>query len=163
MVYVKMPDKTQSQQQQKTKELKTFSTQVITLDQIRNDKRKLTLVYIIKALGEVSEKGLSYLINYLKEEKKTSLGYNIVKIEDKIIVRELTEDIKSLLYVGIVEVDPKSKKLKLTSNGQEFLESIKVVDKDIEQLYQIVEEYRNKITAIDEEISLISTSTIRKR
>jgi len=162
MVYVKMPDKTQSQQQ-KTKELKTFSTQVITLDQIRNDKRKLTLVYIIKALGEVSEKGLSYLINYLKEEKKINLGYNIVKIGDKIIVRELTEDIKSLLYVGIVEVDPKSKKLKLTSNGQEFLESIKVVDKDVEQLCQIAEEYRNKITAIDEEISLISTSTIRKR
>uniref|UniRef100_A0A7C5YVQ1 Uncharacterized protein n=1 Tax=Ignisphaera aggregans TaxID=334771 RepID=A0A7C5YVQ1_9CREN len=157
-----MPDKTQSQQQ-KTKELKTFSTQVITLDQIRNDKRKLTLVYIIKALGEVSEKGLSYLINYLKEEKKINLGYNIVKIGDKIIVRELTEDIKSLLYVGIVEVDPKSKKLKLTSNGQEFLESIKVVDKDVEQLCQIAEEYRNKITAIDEEISLISTSTIRKR
>ncbi|MCS7111368.1 MAG: hypothetical protein N3D82_03725 [Ignisphaera sp.] len=157
-----MPDKT-SPQQQKTKELKTFSVQVVTLDQIRNDKRKSALVYIIKSLKEVSEKGLSYLINYLKEEKKIDLGYNIIKIGNKIIVKELNDDIKLLLYVGIIEMDLKTRKLRLTSNGQEFLEGIKVIDKDLEQLLQLVEEYRNKIVAIDEEISLITTSIASRR
>ncbi len=157
-----MPERT-SVQQQKTKELKIFSVQVVTLDQIRNDKRKLTLIYIIKSLKEVSEKGLSYLINYLKEEKKKDLGYNITKIGNKIIVKELNEDIKLLLYAGIIEMDPKTKKLRLTSNGQEFLESIKVVDKDLEQLLQLIEEYRNKIIAIDEEISLMTVSISGKK
>lgn len=157
-----MPEKT-SAQQQKTKELKVFSVQVVTLDQIKNDKRKLTLIYIIKSLKEVSEKGLSYLINYLKEEKKIDLGFNITKIGNKIIVKELNEDVKLLLYVGIIEMDPKTKKLRLTSNGQEFLESIKIVDKDLEQLLQIVEEYRNRIVAIDEEISLMAVSISGKK
>lgn len=157
-----MPDKAPSQQQ-KTKELKTFSVQIVTLDQIRNDKRKLMLIYMIKSLKEVSEKGLTYLINYLKEEKKIDLGYNIIKIGNKIIVKELNDDIKLLLYVGIVEMDPKSKKLRLTSSGQEFLENTKVIDKDVEQLLQLVEEYRNKIIAIDEEISLISMNISGRR
>lgn len=157
-----MPDKASSQQQ-KTKELKTFSVQIVTLDQIRNDKRKLMLIYMIKSLKEVSEKGLTYLINYLKEEKKIDLGYNIIKIGNKIIVKELNDDIKLLLYVGIVEMDPKSKKLRLTSSGQEFLENTKVIDKDVEQLLQLVEEYRNKIIAIDEEISLISMNISGRR
>ncbi|MEM2528619.1 MAG: hypothetical protein QXG40_04400 [Ignisphaera sp.] len=157
-----MPDKAPSQQQ-KTKELKTFSVQIVTLDQIRNDKRKLILIYMIKSLKEVSEKGLTYLINYLKEEKKIDLGYNIIKIGNKIIVKELNDDIKLLLYVGIVEMDPKSKKLRLTSSGQEFLENTKIIDKDVEQLLQLVEEYRNKIIAIDEEISLISMNISSRR
>ncbi|MEM1778999.1 MAG: hypothetical protein QXU96_06560, partial [Ignisphaera sp.] len=86
-----------------------------------------------------------------------------IKIGNKIIVKELNDDIKLLLYVGIVEMDPKSKKLRLTSSGQEFLENTKVIDKDVEQLLQLVEEYRNKIIAIDEEISLISMNISGRR
>lgn len=156
-----MPDKT-STQQQKTKELKIFSAQVVTLDQIKNSRRKLMLVYMIRSLKEVSEKGLTYLINYLKEEKKVDAGYSIIKIGNKIIAKELNDDIKQLLYVGIIEMDPKTKKLRLTSSGHEFLEGIKMVDRDVESLVQLTEEYRNKIVAIDEEISLMSMGSSKR-
>lgn len=157
----RMPDKTQ-QQQQKTKELKVFSAQVITLDQIRNDSRKLRLLFAISTLKEVSEKGLAYMVQYLKEERKIDMGYNIVKLGNKLIVRELPDDIKALLYVGLIEVDPKTKKLRLTSNGQEFLEKISK-NEDIDNFIKVVDELRSKIVVIDEEVSLTALPTERKR
>jgi predicted transcriptional regulator len=160
---LKMPEKTQ---QQKTKELKTFSAQVVTLDTIKNDKRKLTLLHIIKTLNSVSEKGLTHLINILREEKKVDLGYNIVKLGNRIIVRELSEDIKALLYVGLIETEPKSKKLQLTSKGKEFLEGLQVIDSKLNEILKTVEEQKSKIIAIDEEVSAviqISQQSARRR
>ncbi len=156
-----MPDKTQ-QQQQKTKELKVFSTQVVTLDQIRSDPRKMRLLFAISTLKEVSEKGLAYMIQYIKEEKKIDMGYNVIKLGNKLIVRELPDDIKALLYVGLIEVDPKTKKLRLTSNGQEFLEKISK-NEDIDNIIKIVDELRNKIVVIDEEVSITTLSTFQRR
>lgn len=155
----KMPDKTQ---QQKTKELKVFSTQVVTLEQIKSDPRKMKLLFAINTLKEVSEKGLAYMVQYIKEEKKIDMGYNVIKLGNKLIVRELPDDIKALLYVGLIEVDPKTKKLRLTSNGQEFLEKISKSE-DIDNFIKIVDELRNKIVVIDEEVSLTALPTYQRK
>ncbi|MCI4437991.1 MAG: hypothetical protein JHC33_14380 [Ignisphaera sp.] len=151
-----MPEKTQQkaqQQQQKTKELKVFSTQVVTLDTIKNDKRKLTLLLIIKNFGSISEKALAYLIELLHNEKKIDLGYNIVKLGNKVIVRELTEDIRALLYVGVAEVNPQTKKLQVTSRGMEFLDSLQLQDPKIDEVLKAVEEVKIKVIPIDEEVA----------
>ncbi|MDK6029299.1 hypothetical protein QPL79_07985 [Ignisphaera sp. 4213-co] len=159
-----MPEKQQTQQQ-KTKELKVFSTQVVTIDAIRNDRRKLTLLYMIKTLNSVSEKGLTHLITILNDEKGVNLGYTIVKLGNRIIVRELLEDIKALLYVGLIETDPKTKKLQLTSKGKEFLETIQTVDKKLSEILGTVEELKTKVVAIDEEVATATQimQQIRKR
>jgi hypothetical protein len=155
-----VPEKTQ---QQKTKELKTFSVQVVTLETVKNDRRKLVLLYMIKVLNSVSEKGLTYLINIMHEEKKIDLGYSIVKLGNRVIVRELSEDIKALLYVGLVETDPKSKKLQLTSRGKEFLENLQVADSKLDEILRIVEEQRSRVVPIDEEVSAVVQTTQQAR
>jgi len=151
-----MPEKTQQkaqQQQQKTKELKVFSSQVVTLDTIKNDKRKLILLLIIKSFGSISEKALAYLIELLHNEKKIDLGYNIVKLGNKVIVRGLTEDVRALLYVGVAEVNPQTKKLQVTSRGMEFLDSLQLQDPKIDEVLKAVEEVKNKVIPIDEEVA----------
>jgi len=155
-----VPEKTQ---QQKTKELKTFSVQVVTLETVKNDRRKLVLLNMIKVLNSVSEKGLTYLINIMHEEKKIDLGYSIVKLGNRVIVRELSEDIKALLYVGLVETDPKSKKLQLTSRGKEFLENLQVADSKLDEILRIVEEQRSRVVPIDEEVSAVAQTTQQAR
>ena len=147
-----MPER-QVQQQQKTKELKTFSTQVVTLDAIKNDKRKMTLLHIIKVLNAVSEKGLSYLVTVLHDEKKVDLGYTIVRLGNRVIVKDLLEDIKALLYVGLIESDPKTKKLQLTSRGKEFLESLQIADTKLSEVLSSVEELKSRVIAVDEEVA----------
>lgn len=147
-----MPER-QVQQQQKTKELKTFSTQVVTLDAIKNDKRKMTLLHIIKVLNAVSEKGLSYLVTVLHDEKKVDLGYTIVRLGNRVIVKDLLEDIKALLYVGLIESDPKTKKLQLTSRGKEFLESLQIADTKLSEVLSSAEELKSRVIAVDEEVA----------
>lgn len=157
-----MPEKSGSSQQ-KTKELKVFSSQVITLDHIKKDKRKLVLVHIIKACNEISEKGLAHLIALLKDEKNINLNYTIFKLGNRIVVKELQEDVKALLYTGVIEVNPKNKKLKITSTGLEFLDKVQnsVELENITSVLQAVEELKPKITPLDEEVALIASS-IRK-
>ncbi|MEM1541676.1 MAG: hypothetical protein QW101_05520 [Ignisphaera sp.] len=150
------PEKTVGTQQ-KTKELKIFSTQIITLDQIKKDKRKLLLLNIIKNYNEVSEKGLAYLITLLKDEKGFNINYTTVKLGNRAIVRELQDDIKALLYTGLVEVNPKNKKLRLTSNGQEFLESTSKEVESFNDVLQAAEELKTRVQLVDEEVSLIAT------
>lgn len=142
--------------QQKTKELKVFSTQVVTLDQVKRDRRKLMLLHIIKACNEVSEKGLSLLISMLKDEKNIDLNYSVFKLGGRTIVKELQEDLKTLLYLDLIEVNPNNKKLRLTSNGQDFLEKISTEAGDFNDLIQAVEELKPKIVPVDEEVSLVT-------
>lgn len=156
-----MPEKSVPAQQ-KSKEMKVFSTQVITLDHVKKDKRKLLLLNIIKTCNEISERGLSILITMLKDEKNINLNYTILKLGNRIIARELQEDIRALLYLGLIEVDPKNKKLKLTSNGQEFLDNIVSTVEDLKDILSAVEELKPRIIPIDEEVSLVALSSSRK-
>ncbi|MEM1526053.1 MAG: hypothetical protein QW775_06975, partial [Ignisphaera sp.] len=158
-----MPEKS-STTQQKTKELKTFSAQIITQDHIKKDKRKLSLLNIIKTCDEISEKGLIYLIAMLKDEKGLNIGYTILKMGTRVIIRELQEDIRALLYTSLIEVNPKNKKLRLTSIGNEFLDKVSPseVVENLESILKAVEELKPKILPLDEEVALIASSPTKR-
>ncbi|HDI02338.1 MAG TPA: hypothetical protein ENF93_01695 [Ignisphaera sp.] len=149
---------------QKTKELKTFSMQVVTIDHIKKDPRKMKLLHIIHHIGAISEKALTYLLYYLKE-KGLDLGYNFIVIGGKPMSKDVLEDIMALLYVGLVENDPRTKKLRLTSNGMEFMEKNALAPEEVKDLLAAVDELKPKITPIDAEVELASTESrpIRKR
>lgn len=150
--------------QQKSKELKIFSVQVVTPEHIRRDKRKLMLLYIIKTYGEISEKGLTHLIILLRDEKGISLNYTIFRIGTRVVIKELQEDLRALLYTGLIEVNPKNKKLRVTSNGLEFLDKIDVASiENLNTILQTVEELKPKIMPLDEEVALVASTSTGKR
>lgn len=60
--------------QTKSKDVKLVTKQVITPDVLKEDKRKVKLLYIIKVLGGASEKALVTALNEMKE-KGLDLGY----------------------------------------------------------------------------------------
>ena len=140
--------------QQKTKELKTFSMQVITLDDIKRDERKMRLLQIIESAGPISEKALTHLLYLLKEEKGINLGYNFVVIGGKPVSKEVLEDLRALLYVGLIENEPRTRKLQVTSNGLEFLEKNRLSDELTKKVLEAVEELKPKIAPIDAEVEL---------
>jgi len=142
----------------KTKELKTFSMQVVTVDAIKRDERKMRLLHIIQHLGAVSEKALTYLLYYLKE-KGMDLGYNFIVIGGKPMSREVLDDIMALLYTGLIENDPRTKKLRLTSSGVEFMEKNALPKEVVEDMLKAVDELKSKIAPIDAEIELSTSMT----
>ncbi len=148
--------------QQKTKELKTFSMQVITLDDIKRDQRKLRLLHIIERVGPISEKALTHLLYLLKEEKGIDLGYNFVVIGGKPVSKEVLEDLRALLYVGLIENEPRTRKLQVTSNGMEFLEGNRLGDELTKNVLSAVEELKPKIAPIDAEVELAIGSGSRR-
>jgi DUF1009 family protein len=159
-----MPEKSGAQTTQKTKEIKVFSAQVVTIDHIKKDKRKLILLNIIRTCNEISEKGLAHLIALLKDEKNINLGYTILKLGSKVVVRELLEDVKALLYTGLIEVNPKNKKLMLTSNGHEFLDKVmsQIAIENLDAILKTVEELKPKILPLDEEVALVVSTSSRR-
>ncbi len=149
----------------KTKELKTFSMQVVTPEHIKRDERKMKLLHVIQHLGAISEKALTYLLYYLKE-KGMDLGYHFIVIGGKPMSREVIDDLMALLYTGLVENDPRTKKLRLTSNGMDFMEKNALPKEAVEDLLKAVDELKPKIAPIDAEIELSTTVTgprLRKR
>ena len=138
--------------------------QVVTIDHIKKDPRKMKLLHIINHIGAISEKALTYLLYYLKE-KGLDLGYNFIVIGSKPMSKDVLEDIMALLYVGLVENDPRTKKLRLTSNGMEFMEKNALAPEEVKDLLAAVDELKPKITPIDAEVELASTESrpIRKR
>jgi hypothetical protein len=159
-----MPEKSGTQTTQKTKEIKVFSAQVVTIDHIKKDRRKLILLNIIRTCNEISEKGLAHLIALLKDEKNINLGYTILKLGSKVVVRELLEDVKALLYTGLIEVNPKNKKLMLTSNGHEFLDKVmsQIAIENLDAILKTVEELKPKILPLDEEVALVVSTSSRR-
>jgi hypothetical protein len=139
------------------KELVIITRPAVTRDQVERDERKKRLMLILKAMedqGGIYERSLAHLVYWLQKEKGFDLGYNFYMIGDVPTSKELHEDIVALLYVGFAETDPRTKKLRLTSDGREFLET-KGYDKEFfEKLQAAVEEYKPKIAALDAQIEL---------
>ncbi len=151
-------------QASKSKELKNVSKQVITPSILKEDKRKLELLYIIKVLNTISERALTTLL-YEAKDKGLDLKYEFNTIGNNIFSPSIKEDITSLLYLGLIETDPATKKLKLSTDGEEALESnlASIDDSFKNQLNQILTDVKNKIVAIDEEYSLKLRSERRSR
>lgn len=103
-----MSQPNQGGQPSKSKELKATSKQVISPSILKEDKRKLQLLYIIKALGGVTEKGLITLL-YEGSQKGLNLGHQFNTLGNNLISPTAKEDITSLLYLGYVESDQTKK------------------------------------------------------
>ncbi|MEM0361057.1 MAG: hypothetical protein QXT01_03080 [Sulfolobales archaeon] len=143
-----------SQQQKQSKELKIVTRPVVTIDSIKGDIAKLKLLHIIKHLNSVSEKALTYLIHLLQSEAKVQLKYSFINIGGIPCSKQLRDDINVLLYLGLVETDSVSRKLKLTSSGVEFLEKHGLSGEELKTLLTSVDELKSKISSIDAEADL---------
>lgn len=138
----------------KSKELKIITRPALTINDIVNDVRKIALLHVIKTFGEITEKALYYLIKWI-QEKKLDLGYSFFEIAGTLSSKELKEDIIALLYLGLLETNPRNKKLKITADGLDFLEKYgSKLDETIEKLTQAVEDLRPKVIPIDAEQEL---------
>ncbi len=138
------------------KELVIVTRHVVTLDQVKNDERKMRLLAVFKALedvGGIYERSLAHLLYWLKTEKNLDLGYNFIVVGGTPTSKELHEDLVALLYVGLIESNPRTKKLQLTSEGKEFLDKVGLPP-DWEKIKQAVEELKPKVTAIDAQLEL---------
>lgn len=146
-----------SSQQKPSKELKIVTRPVVTLDSIRANDRLKRLICILNAYGEITERGLQHLI-YELQKSGYDLGYQFLTIKNMVSSKSLREDLVELLYVGVLESDPRNKKFKLTSQGQEFLNEIlpSIPGEEVEKIKGLVEEVRAKITTIDAEAELSS-------
>jgi len=140
--------------QTKSKELKLVTKQVVTSDSVKEDKRKLQLLYLISNFDGISEKALLYAISELKN-KGLDLGYTIVTLGNNVTSPQVKDDLTALLYLGLLEND-QAKMLKVSSNGKDFLESNPVDEAFKNQLTTLIQELKEKIKAIDEEQRLRS-------
>ncbi len=147
----------------KSKELKIITRHVITLDDIKNDPRKIKLLYIIDTVGGISEKALQHLIYYMKNSEY-DLGYDFILLGNTPSSKMLHNDIVALLYVGLIETNPR-RKLVTTSLGKEFLEKVKdnIPEDEKENIKKLIDDLRIKIAPIDMEVELSYRAARRRR
>ncbi|MEM3948653.1 MAG: hypothetical protein QXM76_03575 [Zestosphaera sp.] len=108
-----MPQKPQQQASSTStsKELRIVARPVATLDAVRKDPDKLKLLNIIGRLGAISERGLTNLVYLLVNEKKMGLKYTFIMVDQIPNSKELSEDVRLLLYLGLVETEPTLRRL----------------------------------------------------
>ncbi len=129
------------------------SKQVISTNIINEDKRKLQLLYIIRQIGKLTEKSIIMLLYELKQ-KGIDLGYQFNVIGNNVFSLMAKEDLTSLLYLGLVENDPVTKKISISNNGIEILDKTQIDDDFKNKLAQALNEIKTKILAYDEEYNL---------
>ncbi len=136
------------------KELKIVTRHPITVDDVRRDERKVRLLHIIRLYGEITEKALQHLV-YELGQKGFDTGYEFSMIGGVPSSRSLRDSLIALLYTGLLETNPRNKKLRLTSTAlEEFLPTAKMPEEDLEKLKELIEDLRPKISAIDAEVEL---------
>ncbi|AEB95948.1 MAG: hypothetical protein QXR57_00355 [Metallosphaera sp.] len=158
-----MSQSNQGGQPGKSKELKATSKQVISPSILKEDKRKLQLLYIIKTVGGITERGLITLL-YEGSQKGLNLGHQFTTLGNNLISQTVKEDITSLLYLGYIESD-QTKRLKLTNDGEEaFNNNKQLLDESfINAANAIITELKPMITSIDQEYNLKLRSGRRRR
>lgn len=148
-----------SQKAEKTvsKELKIVTRPVVTIDDAMKDVRKMSVLEIVRVLGEISERGLVSCLHVLKTEKGKDLGYPFQQVGAVVNSRELLEDIRVLLYLGLLEVS-EARKLRLTSLGKEVLDKLGESQKQgLEELARVVEEIKQRVLSEDSLLNMMST------
>ncbi|MCX8184226.1 MAG: hypothetical protein RMI56_05030 [Sulfolobales archaeon] len=154
-----------SQKAEKTvsKELKVVSRPVVSIDDAVRDEKKVSVLGIVRSLGEVSERGLINCLYILKTEKGKDIGYPFQVIGSVVNSREMLEDVRVLLYLGLLEVT-EARKLKLTSLGREMLDKLSDKQKEIvEELSKVVEEIKQRVLSEDNLLNILSGSRGRRR
>jgi hypothetical protein len=154
-----------SQKAEKTvsKEIKIVTRPVVTLDDVSRDLRKVSLLEVVRSLGEVSERGLISSLYILKSEVGKDLGYQFQVIGSSVSSREVLEDVRVLLYLGLLEVSP-NRKLRLTSLGREFLEKLSGgLRERLEDIAKSVEGIKQRVLSEDSLLNLAPAGRRRGR
>ncbi len=152
-----------SQKGSSGKELRIVTRPVVTIDAVKKDLKKLLLLHVIKEMKEISERSLSKLIHMLKDEKGVDLGYEFLVIGDVASSRALAEDLRILLYLGLIETHPVTRKLRLTSTGEEFLEQNPVDEEKLKEIKEALEELKPKILAEESTADILMRGFRRRR
>ena len=147
-----------SQKAEKTvsKELKIIARPVVTVDDVMKDSKKIALIGILRDLGEVSERGLINALYILKSEKGMDVGYPFQVVGSTVNSREALEDVRVLLYLGLLEVT-QGRKLRLTSLAAELLEKLTPAQREgLENLSKVVEEIKQRVLSEDNILGMMS-------
>lgn len=157
-----MPQKPQQTSSTTSKELRIIARPVATLDAVKKDPDKLKLLTIINHLQVISERSLNSLVYALDKEKNIKFKYSFVLVDQIPSSKELSEDVRLLLYLGLVETEPVLRKLRLTSSGKEFLEQNKLDENTLNELLKAVDELKEKILG-EEKVAEFSARTTKGR
>gem|GEM_PF-168596 len=133
------------------KELKIVATQVITKDKVVQNQKLMSLLYLISQLGMVHERTLQIVVSELKN-KGIDLGYQFNQLGNDPYSPTLKNDIIALLYTGLVEAEPRYRKIRVTSDGKEVLEKAEIQKSFQESLNKVLNEIKNKASLTDAEI-----------
>ncbi|MCE4615311.1 MAG: hypothetical protein F7B60_07285 [Desulfurococcales archaeon] len=144
-----------------TKDFKLVTFKVITLDQVLKNERLMNLLYLLSKFKELNEKTIYHLVHEV-QEKGLNLGYNFFVVGGHPNSKQLKDDLVALMYVDLVEAEPRTKKVKLTGHGLDIIESYtKELSLDKKSLTDnILEEIKKKIMVLDNEVDL--EMTLRK-
>lgn len=141
-----------SQQPSKSKELRIVTRPVITIDDVKSNKRALKLLLLISELGGATEKAIAHVVKEL-QAVGLDLGYSFVEIAGTFTSKDLREDITAMLYVGLLESSP-GKRLSLTSQGKEFLGQAQVDQYFASQLKENLPKVKTKLATLLAEADL---------
>ncbi|MEB3772232.1 MAG: hypothetical protein GSR82_00970 [Desulfurococcales archaeon] len=138
-----------------TKDFKLVTFKVVTLDQVLKNERLMTLLYLISKFKELNEKTVYHLVHEV-QEKGLNLGYNFFIVGGHPNSKQLKDDLVALMYVDLIEADPRTKKLRLTGQGLDVIEKYSSeMSPDKKSLIDnIVEEVKKKILVLDNEVDL---------
>ncbi len=139
------------------RELVIIARPAVTLEQVKSDPRKRNLLLVLQALEKMKgiyERSLAHLLYWLKTEKGIDLGYDFYLVGDTPTSKQLREDVVALLYVGLAETDPVTKKLRITNDGKEFLKTVGFDEELYRKLEEAIEELKPKLTTIEAQIEL---------
>ncbi len=138
------------------KELVIITRPAITLEQVKNDKRKRLLLAVLDLLNDmrgVYERTLAHLFYWLRQEG-IDLGYTFIMVGDTPTSRNLHEDVMALLYTGLAESDVRTKKIRITSEGKEFLEKHPADPETLNMVKEAIEKLKPKIMALNAQLEL---------
>jgi hypothetical protein len=105
------------------KELRITPTQVITKEKVLQNARLMGLVYLVSRLGPIHERTLHMVVSEV-QAKGFDMGYQFFKVGQDPYSPALKSDVVALLYVGLLESEPRYKKLVISSAGKEALEKV---------------------------------------
>ena len=150
-----------SQPSKGTKDFKLVTFKVITIDQVLKNERLMGLLYLLSKFKELNEKTIYHLVHEV-QEKGYNIGYRFFIVGGHPNSKQLKDDLVALMYVDLIEAEPKTKKVKLTGQGFDAIEKhANEMPADKRSLIDnIIDEIKKKIMILDNEVDL--EMTLRK-
>ncbi|MCE4606706.1 MAG: hypothetical protein F7B59_05155 [Desulfurococcales archaeon] len=150
-----------SQPSKGTKDFKLVTFKVVTIDQVLKNERLMGLLYLLSKFKELNEKTIYHLVHEV-QEKGHNLGYKFFVVGGHPNSKQLKDDLVALMYVDLIETEPRTKKVKLTGQGLDVIEKyVKEMPTDKKSLVDnIIDEIKKKIMVLDNEVDL--EMTLRK-